>query len=76
VTALQEGAVDVQPDGYSMTADAAEWWYSTQDAGPFSDSSSHPGTVCYLNRGQRHVLGAWPRGPAPFFKSGTCWSGG
>jgi hypothetical protein len=76
VTALQEGAVDVQPDGYSMTADGAEWWYSTRDNGPFSDSSSHPGTVCYLKRGQRYVLGAWPKGPAPFFKPGTCYSGG
>jgi hypothetical protein len=75
VTSLQEGAVDVKPGGYSMTADGAEWWYSTQDSGPFSDSSSHPGTVCYLNRGQRHLLGEWPRGPAPFFKRGTCFNG-
>ena len=76
ITSIHEGAVDMQPGGYSMTADGAEWWYSTRDSGPFSDSGSHPGTVCYLNRGQRYVLGGWPRGPAPFFKQGTCYSGG
>ena len=76
ITSIHAGAVDVQPGGYSMTADGAEWWYSTQDNGPFSDSSSHPGTVCYLNRGERYVLGGWPRGPAPFFRPGTCYSGG
>jgi len=76
LTSVQEGAVDVSSDGYSETADGAEWWYSTQDNGPFSDSSSHPGTVCYLNHGRRYALGSWPHGSAPFFKPGTCYSGG
>jgi hypothetical protein len=74
ITATHAGAVGFHLDGYSMTDDAAEWWFSTTATGPFSDSSSHPGTVCYLNGGRRYALGSWPRGPAPFF-SGTCDSG-
>jgi hypothetical protein len=74
ITSTHAGAVDVRPDGYSLTADAAEWWFSTTARGPFSDSGSHPGTVCYLYGGARRTLGAWPRGPAPFFR-GPCDSG-
>jgi hypothetical protein len=72
---LNEGAVDVRPGGYSLTSDGAEWWYSTTDRGPFSDSGSHPGTACYIDHGARRTLGAWPRGDAPFFVAGTCDSG-
>jgi hypothetical protein len=75
ITAAHAGAVDVRPDGYSLTADGAEWWYSTTDRGPFSDSGSHAGTVCYLYGGARRTLGAWPTGPAPFFR-GPCVSAG
>jgi len=67
------GAVDVRPDGYSLTADGAEWYFDPDARGPFSDSSK-PGTVCYLYGGKRRVLGGWPRGDAPFF-SGSCDSG-
>ena len=75
VTPLNAGAVDFRADGYSMTADGAEWWYSTSANGPFTDSSARAGTVCYVDRGVRHKLGAWPRGEAPFF-NGRCYSGG
>lgn len=68
------GAVDVRPDGYSLTADAAEWYFDTQAYGPFTDSRAKAGTVCYLDGGARRVLGSWPKGDAPFF-SGTCDSG-
>ena len=70
-TPLMAGAIDIKSDGYSFTADGAEWWWSTTATGPFSDSSTNPGTVCYLNGGQRHVLGQWPTGDAPFFQ-GEC----
>jgi hypothetical protein len=75
IPSLNEGAVDVRPGGYSLTSDGAEWWYSTTDRGPFSDSGSHPGTACYIDHGARRTLGAWPHGDAPFFVAGTCDSG-
>ena len=75
ITSLNAGAVGLQPDGYSLTDDGAEWWYSTQDRGPFTDSAAHDGTVCYIDKGRRHKLGNWPRGRAPFFVPGTCDSG-
>jgi hypothetical protein len=68
------GAVDVRPNGYSLTADAAEWYFDTQAVGPFADSAAKPGTVCYLDGGKRRTLGAWPKGEAPFF-TGRCDSG-
>ncbi|MCU1590545.1 MAG: hypothetical protein JWP11_1801, partial [Frankiales bacterium] len=74
ITRTMAGAVDVRPDGYSLTADAAEWYYDPGARGPFSDSAARPGTVCYLFGGARRVLGAWPRGDAPFF-NGACDSG-
>ncbi len=74
ITVTHAGAVDVKPDGYSLTADGAEWFYSTTAKGPFSDSGAHPGTACYLFGGERHRLGDWPKGDAPFFSS-TCDSG-
>ena len=73
-TPLMAGDIDVRPDGFSLTADGAEWWYSTTDAGPFSDSNARRGTVCYLDGGQRRRLGGWPVGDAPFFQ-GPCDSG-
>lgn len=74
VTPLMAGAVDVRPDGYSLTADAAEWFYSTTARGPYTDSAARPGTVCYLDKGRRRTLGTWPRGEAPFFTT-ACDSG-
>jgi hypothetical protein len=67
------GAVDVRPDGYSLTADSAEWYFDTEARGPFADSSK-PGTVCYIDGGARRVLGRWPTGDKPFF-TGPCDSG-
>ena len=74
ITSTHAGAVDMKADGYSLTADGAEWYYGTTATGPFSDSAGHPGTVCYLNGGRRYRLGEWPTGDAPFFSS-TCDSG-
>jgi hypothetical protein len=74
VTQTHAGFVGFASDGYSMTKDGAEWWWSNRDKGPFSDSAAHRGTVCYLNGGRRYELGGWPRGDAPFF-SGRCDSG-
>jgi hypothetical protein len=74
LTATRAGFVGFRPDGYSMTKDGAEWWWSNQARGPFSDSSAKSGAVCYLNGGQRYELGGWPKGDAPFF-SGQCDSG-
>ncbi len=68
-TAAKAGDVDIRPDGFSFTADAAEWWWSTEHTGPFTTSS--PGTTCYIGGGTRHRLGEWPEGDAPFF-DGTC----
>ena len=68
------GAVDVRPNGYSLTADAAEWYFDPQARGPFTDSGAKAGTVCYLFGGKRRALGAWPKGDAPFF-TGPCDSG-
>jgi hypothetical protein len=74
ITSLHAGAVDVRPDGYSLTSDGAEWWYDPDSPGPFTDSAAKPGTVCYVNGGNRHTLGSWPRGEAPFFNN-HCDSG-
>ncbi|HVT20328.1 MAG TPA: hypothetical protein VHE57_02915 [Mycobacteriales bacterium] len=71
ITSTHAGAVGFHDNGYSMTDDGAEWWYDVNAVGPFSDSASHRGTVCYLSGGRRYTLGNWPRGPAPFFK-GRC----
>ncbi|MDP9166464.1 MAG: hypothetical protein M3O32_10465, partial [Actinomycetota bacterium] len=74
ITATHAGFVGFEGSGDSMTKDAAEWWYSTNDKGPFTDSGGHPGTVCYLGGGRRYSLGSWPTGNAPFF-TGPCDSG-
>lgn len=68
------GAVDVRPMGYSLTADAAEWYFDNNARGPFTDSGAKSGTVCYIDGGKRRTLGNWPRGDAPFF-TGRCDSG-
>jgi len=71
-TSIRAGDVGYPSDGYSETDDAAEWWFSTTAIGPFSDSSSHPGTVCYVDGGLRRRIGQYPHNaPDPFF-SGPC----
>jgi hypothetical protein len=74
ITATHAGAVGFRPNGYSMTKDGTEWWYSTNDRGPFSDSGGHPGTACYIDSGRRYELGGWPKGDPPVF-NGRCDSG-
>lgn len=56
-----------------MTSDAAEWWWGANDRGPFTDSTNR-GTVCYVDNGNRHSLGGWPKGDAAFFTD-NCDSG-
>ena len=73
ITKTHAGFVGFPTNGYSMTDDAAEWWYSTTADGPFSDSSSHPGTVCYVDEGIRRTIGDFPHGGDPF--GGRCYSG-
>ncbi len=72
-TETHAGHVGFKPNTYSMTDDGAEWYWSTTARGPFTDSDSHPGTVCYLNDFRRYTLGNWPTGKGPFF-TGTCKS--
>ena len=74
ITITHAGFVGFPSDGYSMTDDAAEWWYSTTAAGPFSDSSGNRGTVCYVDKGIRRTIGNFPKGGDPFF-AGSCYSG-
>lgn len=56
-----------------MTSDGAEWFWGAREKGPFSDSTNN-GTVCYIDGGNRHSLGNWPKGDAPFFTD-PCDSG-
>ena len=74
ITQTHAGAVDVPADGYSLTADGGEWYWSNSAKGPFSDSGGHSGSVCYLDDRRRFRLGSWPKGDAPFF-TGRCDSG-
>jgi hypothetical protein len=73
LTSAHAGFVDFRADGYSMTSDGAEWFWGAGKKGPFSDSNNN-GTVCYIDHGNRHSLGNWPKGDAPFFSS-DCDSG-
>ena len=75
ITKTHAGFVGFPSNGYSMTDDAAEWWFSTTDNGPFSDSSSNPGTVCYVEKGIRRTIGDFPHGGADPFFTGPCYSG-
>lgn len=74
ITQTMAGFVGFKPNGYSMTKDGAEWWWSTRARGPFSDSAAKSGAVCYLDGGRRYELGGWPKGEPPFFTN-TCDSG-
>lgn len=74
LTETRAGAVDFASNGFSMTADGAEWYWSNTDIGPYYDSKNRPGTICYVDGGRRHALGSWPKGGDPFF-TGKCDSG-
>jgi hypothetical protein len=60
ITSLNAGAVGVPQDGYSFTRDAAEWWWSNNARGPYSDDAAGKGAICYVDGGARHDLGTWP----------------
>jgi hypothetical protein len=52
-----------------MSVDASMFWYDPQRPGTIDPSV--PGAVCYVDRGRRYVLGAWPKGE-PAFRRGPC----
>ena len=69
-TSTFAGHVGFSGSTYSMTIDGAEWWYSANDAGPYSDSNR--GVICYVGNGLRHPAGQWPASGDPFFKPNPC----
>jgi hypothetical protein len=74
ITATHAGAVGVPQDGYTFTADAAQWWWSNAARGPYTDDAAGKGAICYVDGGARHDLGTWPKTDPNDF-SGTCDSG-
>ncbi|TAL25961.1 MAG: hypothetical protein EPN99_00915 [Frankiales bacterium] len=54
---------------HTMSADASMFWFDPQRPGTIDPSI--PGAICYVDRGRRHALGAWPQGE-PAFRSGPC----
>ena len=54
---------------HTMSSDAAMFWFDPQRPGTIDPSV--PGAICYVDRGRRHALGAWPQGE-PAFRSGPC----
>jgi hypothetical protein len=70
---IMAGHVGFQGD-YSMTNDAAEFWVTTTSPGPYADRQVNSYTFCWVNHGQRHAPGTWPRGGEAFFQ-GPCDSG-
>ena len=68
VTATHAGAVGLPQDGYTFTDDAAEWWWSNNARGPYSDDgAAGKGAYCYLDGGARHLMGTWPHSSPDFF---------
>lgn len=74
ITITRAGFVGFRPNGYSMTKDGAEWFWSPNARSPFTDGAARAGSVCYLDGGKRYELGGWPKGDAPFFTD-PCDSG-
>lgn len=68
-TPLRAGHVGFAGYTYSMTVDAAEFWWGNGQPSPYPEA---PGAVCYVDDGVRHAAGQWPRGGDPFFK-GPCY---
>jgi hypothetical protein len=69
---IMAGKVGFEGD-YSMTNDAAEFWFGLTDPGPYEDNQGGP-TFCWVDGGRRYARGAWPQGGDPFFE-GPCDSG-
>ena len=74
ITSTHAGAVGVPPDGYTFTADAAQWWWSNTAKGPYSDDAAGKGAICYLDGGARYDLGTWPQAEPSYF-AGECDAG-
>jgi len=68
---IMEGAVGFTDGGYSMTGDAAEWWWSNTAPGA---APGDRGTICYVDGGKRYRAGGWPKQGDNLFQ-GTCDSG-
>lgn len=66
------GKVSFSGGSHAMTTDGAEHWWSNTARSPYSAEGS--GAWCYLDRGRRYVLGAWPTAGDPFFET-SCDSG-
>lgn len=62
------GHVSFAGHTYSMTIDAAEFWWGNGQRSPYPDTA---GAICYVGGGVRHATGQWPRGGDPFF-TGPC----
>lgn len=72
-TSIRAGHVSFLGGSYSMTVDAAEFWWSNSAPSPYgADDGS--GSICYVDHGARHSIDSWPRGGSLFF-AGTCDSG-
>ncbi len=52
---------------HSMVDDLHMFWYSPEASREQSKSNDPPGTVCYVNRGERWSVGNWPKGSAALF---------
>lgn len=69
---LQPGKVGFLGGSYSMTIDAAEYWWSNTAPPPYIVDP--PGTWCYVAGGARREAGKW--GPEPaWFQAASCDSG-
>lgn len=65
---IMAGEVGFADGDFSMTNDAAEWWWDNSARGPVSDDVGSP---CYVDHGNRHRLGTWPNAPERFY-DGPC----
>jgi len=72
-TGIKAGHVGFNAGNHSMTIDAAEWYWSATNPGPYPDEQSG-GTYCYVDHGARHSLtNPFPPGD-PLF-NGACDTG-
>jgi hypothetical protein len=70
---IMAGKVGFNGGSHAMTIDAAEWYWSVTDPGPYPDEKN-TGTFCYVAHGARHSLAnPWPAGDP--FMQGPCDSG-
>jgi hypothetical protein len=73
-TPLYEGAVGFAPRSLQMTTDAAEFFISNTETGPYTDTAGGTGVVCYVDHGRRHTV--WTKAPDTKFFTRDCDSGG